>query len=47
MSEIKRDKDSGEGYVNEYLQEKDSFGKEGKGTEKGKGRESRVILHFQ
>ena len=39
MSEIKRrDKDSGEGYVNEYLKEIDGLVKEGK----GKLKESRV-----
>ena len=43
MSEIKRrDKDSGEGYVNEYLKEIDDLVKEGKGKLKGKGKESRV-----
>ena len=39
MSEIKRrDIDSKEGYVNEYLVEIDSLGKEGKGKLKGKGK---------
>ena len=39
MSEIKkRDKDSGKGYVNVYLKEIDSLGKEGKGKLKGKGK---------
>ena len=43
MSEIKRrDKNSGEGYVNEYLKEIDGLLKEGKGKLKGKGKESRV-----
>ena len=43
MSEIKRrDRDSGEGYVNEYLKEIDGLLKEGKSKLKGKGKESRV-----
>ena len=42
MSEIKRrDKDSGEGYVNEYLKEIDALVKEGK--RKGKAKEVKQI----
>ena len=42
MNEIKRrDKDSGKGYVKEYLKEVDNLGKKGKGKGncKGKGKE--------
>ena len=39
MNEIKRrDKDSGEGYVEEYLKEVDKFRKKGKGKGNGKGK---------
>ena len=40
MNEIKRrDKDSGEGYVEEYLEEVDNLGRKGKGKGNGKGKE--------
>ena len=39
MNEIKRrDKDSGEGYVEEYLKEVDNLRKKGRGKENGKGK---------
>ena len=48
MSEIKRrDKDSGEGYVNEYLKEIDGLVKDGKGKGRKSSRSSCIFMVIQ